>query len=441
MKKPRILIISNNCLSLTDSNGRTLRGFLTGWPTDCLAQFYLQNSQPDFSVCRRFFRVTDREALQAFLKRGKCGAQIHENVARQKNEEPPQTNAKSVVRTPVTMLLRELVWSSRAWMSEEFNRWVEEFSPELILLQAGDCAFMFRLAEDIAAQYHVPLVIYNSEGYYFKTFDYFKSKGFAHWCYPIFRRHFCRQFRKTVSMAACSFYICPALQRDYDREFNLPSEVIYTSTDLTMPVCGKKNDTNDSFTVSYLGNLGVGRHEPLIEIARTLQKISPDLHLNIYGKMPDESVRRAFEECGGICCHGFVPYDQVVEIMQKSDLLIHTENFSEFYREDLKYAFSTKIADSLASGTCFLLYAPEEMACTQYLRDNGAGYVVSDTETLHDTLRLLWEEPEQRKRYLENAKRLVEENHRSAQVSKKFQDILIEVAEGYHENPSSKLRI
>ncbi len=31
-KYPRVLIISNECLSLSSSNGRTLRNLLVGWP-------------------------------------------------------------------------------------------------------------------------------------------------------------------------------------------------------------------------------------------------------------------------------------------------------------------------------------------------------------------------------------------------------------------------
>ena len=75
---PRILVISNNCFSKTNSNGRTLGNFFTGWPKDRLAQFYIQNEIPDFDVCEQFFRVTDSEAMKALLK--KCnGGEIAYN--------------------------------------------------------------------------------------------------------------------------------------------------------------------------------------------------------------------------------------------------------------------------------------------------------------------------------------------------------------------------
>ena len=51
---PRVLIVSNECLSPNTSNGRTLRNFLLGWPRERLAQFYIRPSQPDFTACANY---------------------------------------------------------------------------------------------------------------------------------------------------------------------------------------------------------------------------------------------------------------------------------------------------------------------------------------------------------------------------------------------------
>jgi spore maturation protein CgeB len=119
-----------------------------------------------------------------------------------------------------------------------------------------------------------------------------------------------------------------------------------------------------------------------------------------------------------------VPYDQVKEILYCSDLLLHVESFDEFYQEDLKFAFSTKIADSLSSGTCFLLYAPEKLACSKYLIANEVAYVVSDCKKLKSVLELLVGSEKARKRYLSRAIELAEQNHRCEKNIQKFQNIL-----------------
>jgi glycosyltransferase involved in cell wall biosynthesis len=325
-------------------------------------------------------------------------------------------------RDALTMLIRNIVWNSMRWAGNSFWRWVEEFSPEVILLQAGDCAFMLDLARKLSIKYSIPLIIYNSEAYYFKKFDYFCARGLSKLLYPLFHAQFRYAFKKCVRIAKMSVYCCEKLKEDYDKAFDLPSEILYTVTSMT-PVesCG-----DNPLRISYLGNLGVGRHEGLIEIANALQRISPDLKLHVYGKIPNQTVQTVFYDCKGIDYGGFVSYEEVVEIIHNSDILVHTESFSEFYREDLKYAFSTKIADSLASGTCFLLYAPRGMACTDYLIEKEAAWVVSEKSQLQSTIEQLCADEQLRNRYIQRAISLAHENHSPTKNTKRFQDILRE---------------
>ena len=183
---------------------------------------------------------------------------------------------------------------------------------------------------------------------------------------------------------------------------------------------------NNGFVASYLGNLGVGRHEGLIEIANTLQKISPDYFLDVYGKIPNDTVKTAFDNCVGIRYHGVIPYDEVIRVMENSDLLVHTESFSEFYKEDLKFAFSTKIADCLASGRCFLLYSPDNMASFKYLDGNRLAYTVSSKGELENTLKNIIDSSENRQRYISNAIKAADEKHNSEKNGKIFSDIIAE---------------
>lgn len=426
MDYPRVLIVSNDCLSQSSSNGRTLRNFLLGWPRDRLAQFYIQNNTPDFTVCANYYRVTDGQALGAFLGKGCNGGVVTEAPADKEAAAPASPAGKQPGRNALTMLARELVWNSGRWRRSDFRHWTDAFRPEVILLQAGDCGFMLRLAEQLSEAYHAPLVFYNSEGYCFKDFDYFRARGIAHWCYPVFSRYLRRQYRRVLPKAERSVYVCETLQREYDRAFGLPSETIYTATEAHPRTIAPENPV---FRASYLGSLGVGRHQVLMEVGRALHEISEELCLDVYGPVPDEEARQALEHCPGVRYRGVVPYSQVLEVMAQSDLLVHAESFDPFYREDSKFAFSTKLADSLASGVCFLLYAPEELACTQYLKENDAAWVVSDPAKLGETLQALVERPAERARHLAGAAALVERNHSAGKNTARFREVLEQAAE------------
>ena len=422
MEYPRVLIVSNECLSQSSSNGRTLLNFFVGWPKEKLAQFFIRKQAPDFDACGQFYCVTDKQALNAFCCKGKSGGVLEKAAA----EQAAQTATKPYSnKNALTAICRELIWASNRWGCKELLQWVKDFDPQVIVLQAGDFGYMFRLARKLAETFKIPLVIYNSEGYYFKDYDYFQAKGLAHLLYPVQHRYFVRQFRKTMAMTKHVVYICDMLRRDYEKEFSTLSDAIYTAT--TMEPAEKK--PHDGFVTSYLGNLSLCRHEPLIEIANALQEIDPALHLDVYGKPVKQEVQEALENCPGIRMMGFVPYEQVVEVMQQSDLLVHGESGSPFYRKHLKYGFSTKIPDSLASGTCFMVYAPAELACAQYLLEQKAAYVVSGEQEMKQTLRLLVTDPAARSRYLKRAAEVVSENHVAEVCAERFQEILRKAAE------------
>ena len=72
MLRKKILILANNPLSDTNSNGRTLKSFFSPEDAGQLAQIFISGA-PDFSACSRFFRVTDGEVLRAFIKRTPAG--------------------------------------------------------------------------------------------------------------------------------------------------------------------------------------------------------------------------------------------------------------------------------------------------------------------------------------------------------------------------------
>lgn len=411
----RLLIVANEGISNNTSNGRTLRNFLVGWPLDKIAQFYIIDSEVDCEICSNYYQVSDRTALDAFL---------HKNRKRAKTSNETTTSVRTKVgRDAITMIARNIVWNSRQWWNEEFDEWLSKFSPEIVLLQAGDSAFTFRLAEDIAKKYQAKLVIYNSENWYFKAYDYFRATGIRHFVYPLFRLQFCRQLKKTTKKAAVTIYNSKSLQNDYDQEFHLPSEVLYTSTEMKP---GKHIISNSPLRFAYLGNLGLDRHRALIEIAEVIHSISDQLFLDVYGGSPNQNAIEMIKKCEAIRYHGVVPYEEVVSIMHNCDVLVHAECSDEFYREGLKRAFSTKIADSLATGRCFVLYAPRNLACSEYLLEQNASYVITEKNQLYNTMLDIIHSSESRNRFIQNALLTVEKNHNPARNASKFKSILLE---------------
>ena len=69
MKDLRVLVVSHNVFSRENNMGRSLAGLLSGWDPDALSQLYFCPEQPSLPLCRRYFRVTDLDALRSLWRR------------------------------------------------------------------------------------------------------------------------------------------------------------------------------------------------------------------------------------------------------------------------------------------------------------------------------------------------------------------------------------
>ena len=417
---PNLLVISNNSLSNDNSNGRTLAGFLHGWNKENIAQIYVTGGLPDSEVCEKFFRITDKDVIKGFFRRGAIGGEVRNTVSEHKNV---LGGKKKIKKTVFTVMARDIIWNTGIWYGNRFKKWLDDFKPELILFFAGESTFTFNMALRLSDKYNLPIVVYNSEGYYFKDRNYLIASKWSAGLYPLFHKAYIKVFNRLMQRTSYAVYINEKLKNDYDKCFNVPSKVIYTSTAIQRKDCEPLHEIPQ---ISYLGNLGIGRHKALCEIADALQEINITYKINIYGKIPNDEVKSAFENCAGINYKGFVSYNDVVRIMKESDLLIHAESFDDFYKWDLQYGFTTKIADSLACGTCLFVYAPRELACTQYLE--GIACVATERNQLKEKLMNILEDKELRGKYISAGLEKVKENHRQDVNCKRFQKILLEVA-------------
>lgn len=420
MYYPRVIVIANNSFSNTDSNGRTLGNLFVGWPKDKLAQFCISTDGPNFELCDNYYCITDKEALNAFLHFRKAQGKRLES-----SEEKTVTGSKGEgKKTLLMMMARNLIWGANRWKSKAFKKWVADFNPEIILLLFGESAFMLNIGTSISKELNVPLVMFNTEGYYFFKSNYCRTKTKWDWLlFPIFQGLYRKQVRKTMARVEYSMYLNQLLQADYDKEFGGPSTVLYTSSALE----NEDHQFNSEHPVfSYIGNLTFDRPKALMEVADVLQSINPLYKLDLYGKPLDKIIEDELINHPGISYKGFVKYDEVQKVIRNSDVLFHAESQDRRWEESLRYGFSTKIADSVSSGTCFVLYASAQIACSQYIKETGAGWFADNIVDLKKSLEEILFNEGKRQEVLNRAKLVARENHSLSNNSKKFREIIID---------------
>lgn len=420
MNYPRVLVISNNSFSNTDSNGRTLGNLFVGWPKEKLAQFCISTDGPNFELCDNYYCITDKEALNAFLyfrrAQGKRLEPVKEKTAKGSRGEGR--------KTLLMMMARNLIWGAKRWKSNDFKKWVADFKPEIILLLFSDSSFILNIGTSLSKELNIPLVMFNTEGYYFFKSNYCRTKTKWDWLlFPIYQGLFRKQVRRTMKQVEYSMYLNELLRDDYDREFGGPSSVLYTSSSLTPEehaFCSERP------VFSYIGNLTFNRPQALMEVAGVLQSINSSYKLDIYGKTLNKDTEDELRNHPGISYKGFVKYDEVKKVIRNSDVLFHAETKDKRWEVNLRYGFSTKIADSVSSGKCFVLYAPAQIACSQYIKESGAGWFADNKEDLKKSLEEILFNEEKRKEVLNKAQRVAATNHSLSNNCQRFRDIICE---------------
>ena len=421
MEYPKVLVISNNSFSLSNSNGRTLGLLFNGWPKDKLAQFCITTDGPDWDICDNYFCASDKRVFKSFL-----------TLQPLKREDltsyglAGKSNGRRYKRTAIKSFIRHIVWSCGIWRKGDFNSWVKSFAPDFVLLQCGDTAFTHDLARTLANSCRAKLVFFNTEGVYFLKKNYL-YKGFGDIIFfPLYKHIFKKSYQKAMNKASFAFYLNEMIRRDNDAVFNVPSSVIYNTSSIAITESPFVINS-EAPVVSYFGNMGGGRSSVLVEVAKIIKEINDKAIVEVYGKGYPDAIHK-LEECPEINYHGFIPYEQIIDVIGKSDILLHVESQEKDMVENLKYGFSTKIADCLTSGRPFLLYASRNIACADYLIANDCAWFADTPDSLKESILSILNDPETRKRKLTKAKEVAAKNHSIKANCEKFQKQLIAIA-------------
>ena len=403
----KVLIISHTVFSASESMGKTLSTYFSTFSPDELAQFYIHSQVPTSEICHNYYRITDKEALLSVLGR-KCGAQYKaENIelgrvdARTDRGMTASLYQKARKRTPLIYLARNLWWRLAQWNTPAFRHWIDDFNPDCVFFASGDYAFMYDIARSIASYRKIPLYVSCMDDYY----TYNKNSGSL--LGRLQHRLFMKSVRKTMDYASTIFCICEKMSEDYATLFQKRCVTVHTPCSISHPL-----ELQKKAKISYLGNLGLQRDKSLIAIGQALKSLGlqPDC-IDVYSTESRREILDAFSEENGIRFHGAVSAAEVLEIMGQSLAIIHTESFDETIRQSVRYSVSTKIADSLASGTCIFAYGPEEIASISYLNEAGAAVCCTKPEELENQLKQLIQNDMLRAQTVKNALRLAQVNH------------------------------
>lgn len=372
----RLLVITNNALCYNNSNGKVMKNYLKDFSESDVFNFFINKSGSEGCIGNHYFCVEDKDALSSFLNFGR------RKEKQKKKDESSVNGSNNEKKTSAKYIARFCVWNSGFWKTKEFKKWIASVNPTHVCLMLGNNPYLYKLSKQIAKKFGSKLVVFIGEDYPIKNYNYIEKTKHKSLSFGIFQSLTKRHFKSLLKRTNLVIFNSEYIKADYIKKYKIKNErVFYQLSDLT----GFKPIINKPQNVLYAGNLGVGRIDALIVFAKTLYSFDSTIVVNVFGNA-NEEMKSKMLQVGNIVFHGFVSNEKITAEMQKSDVLIHVEQDSEYSVMNLKNAFSTKISDLICSNRRILLFAPRGLAETEYFVNNISKNVATSQKELSEKI-------------------------------------------------------
>lgn len=356
----RVLIISNNVLSKTNNNGKTILSYIDKIPPQNVRQLYFSSEIPQV-FGYSFFRLSDTDVLKGKFAPSKRGKAL-----KKENGEVADDNINKYHKEYSTWMRlgRELLWLW-SWKSKQLIQWLDEFLPTVVFFVAGDCVFAYDIYRYIVGKYNVKSAVYLTDDYIMpRAKDSNIDK---------FRRSLIkRNMRKAIKISDNFFTISTQMQDTYYRIFDRKSEILVNMTE-----CLKRDNIapSERYTFIYAGSLYYGRDIMLRKLVEALELYNKkgekkQAILKIYSNnMPSNESLQHLNKKGISDFCGKIDYEQLIIEYNKANVLVFVESYDESCIEKTKYSFSTKIPEYLSLGKPILAIGPREVSSMDFLKE------------------------------------------------------------------------
>ena len=429
----RVLVVSHNVFSASGNMGKTMMRMLAGISPENLAQVYFHQEIPTRACCLRYFRITDSDVLRSvFTRRARfrifSSCDIDESASQSRTDTGNLAKVYqfSRRRTPMIYFLRDTMWCLGKWKTRALKDWARTFAPDVIFFAAGDYAFSYRVALYLSGLLRVPITMWCAD-------DYFIAPQQSR---SLLRRLHCRRLRKlaqrVTERSKSVITISDAMQRDYAQLFGFPVQTIRISSDANPAALPRAQREG----ISYVGNLGLDRITPLVELGRALKAAQlPGFEtIRVYSGERNPATLAQITEENGLTFCGRLTEQGVERVLGASKFLILVESFDRSAIRRTKYSLSTKVAESLRSGACIIAYGPDEIASIEYLRRHKAACILNSAAEFPEAVRRLCTAADEYDAHIQCAQSLAEQFH-SAKTNEKCIEKILAQASGMTGTP------
>jgi len=422
---PRLLLIGLARVNASDSsgNGLLMRGLLTGWPRQELAQIYSSGDNGDAGIARYEFKLGADERV--------CGRLFIRGKREVERLEPgtadicPGGRAPGMLRKQIAHMgrrylgetgLYELLFPVRA--SRALREWIDRFRPDVILAQ-GYSLGAVRLALLMKEYSGARLACFWSDDWPVST--YAGSRGEPRFARRLMQSIIIRDTARLVAKVDLPFAFGRLMAGEYERRYDRPFIVINHSDDPLRFRTSRaaRNHSDDVVSLLVAGNIDRFRAPSILDLnasCRLLEEGGVGARVCLMASAIAPEVERGIREAEYVDIFQAPGHADLPGHLKGADILVMTEPFDEEVADAYRLSISSKAHLFMFSERPIIVYAPAATGLARYATEAGWAEVVSerDPARLAAAIKALLAAPQRQDVLIQRAWRVGEANHDAA---------------------------
>lgn len=389
----RILIISKEAWRDEQNGGNVLSNMFSQLPNSEFAQIYCNEQEPNNTICRNYYQMSDRMMVNNILHRAHVGRKVVYDKVPTKTEAKTESykTAGGKFGGNLKRVARELVWAIGRWDKKEIITYAREFNPDIIFAPCYGNHYMQRLTALVHNALNVPVVSYISDDFY--TNKQFKFSPIF-WLNHMFIR---RRTRKIFRHYSLVYTMTDEQKQQCEHDFGANMKILRKNGKFENQYL--KSKVNDPIRFVYAGGIYLNRWKTLGALAEAMRHINADgvkMVLDIYtNNKLDQQMQQEINDGITARVHKAVSMAELMDIYHKSDVALHAEAFDITNRHVVRMSFSTKIVDCMDSGCAVMAICDKKQAGGSYLRRNECAICIHDLKQIESVLRNIADHPNQ----------------------------------------------
>lgn len=420
----RILVLSKETWRDEQNGGNVLSNIFANIDAE-FAQIYCTESEPNNSLCKLYYQMTDNMMVQNILRGKKVGRiKNYENYPSCKFSNIERYHTIKKLGIESVRVAREIIWSVAHWDVDSMIDFAKSFNPDVIFAPCYGSHYMIKLTKIMVNALHIPVISYISDDFY--TNHQFRFSPFFWINHMILRRN----IREVFQLYDLVYTMTEEQKMQCERDFKANMKILRKSG--LFQKGKEKKVVGKPIKFVYAGGIYLNRWKTLSILADAMREINKSdtyMTLDIYtNSQVDEGVKKKLNDGKTAKMHSVISRDKLMEVYRQSDVALHVEGFDLKNKQIVRNSFSTKIVDCLDSGCAIMAICDSKQAGFAYLKRNEAAICVDDLRKLKGILINLLNDGEKLIKYQQKAFELGRKNHIKKDIDEMIEKDFKEIA-------------